>query len=647
MQSTEASSSLLGKIGAPGDLARLTPVELVELAQEIREFLIASVSKTGGHLGPNLGVVELTIALHRVFDSPRDTLVFDTGHQTYVHKLLTGRQDFSRLRSRGGLSGYPSRAESIHDVVESSHASSSLAWADGISFEKRRLGEDSWTVAIIGDGALTGGMAWEALNRIAASKDRRVLVLVNDNGRSYAPTIGGLAHHLDALRSSEEYEHVLAWTKKRLLSLGEPGRAAYDALHGIKTGLKDVLAPQVMFEDLGLKYLGPVDGHDVIAVENILTLAKGMNRPVIVHAITEKGRGYTPAEEDIEDRFHAVGPIHPETGLPVAVSRFGWTSVFAQEIVELARKNPRLVGVTAAMMGPVGLGPMKKAFPERVVDVGIAEQEALAAAAGMAFEGAHPVVALYATFLNRAFDQLLMDLALHRAGATIVLDRAGITGADGASHNGVWDIAMCGIVPGLELFAPRDEARLRKSLRHAIDIDDRPTVIRYRKGSLPEPIAALRSFKGVDVLFEPDEGEVDVLLVATGSLVPQCCDAARNLEGSDVRIRVVDPLRLLPVPSGLRDFGAKARCVISVEDGVIDGGFGWALREELSDVGTRVCVLGVPKTFLQHAERDELLTELGLDAPGIAARIVHELGRNNPETSTPVASASSKPEKRG
>ncbi len=628
MQSTHASPSLLGRIAEPSDLAELTPLELVELAREIREFLIASVAKTGGHLGPNLGVVELTIALHRVFESPRDTIVFDTGHQSYVHKLLTGRQDFSRLRSRGGLSGYPSRAESIHDVVESSHASSSLAWADGISLEKRRAGDDSWTVALIGDGALTGGMAWEALNRIAASKDRRVLVLVNDNGRSYAPTIGGLAHHLDALRSSEEYERALAWGKRRLLALGEPGRAAYDALHGIKAGLKDVLVPQVMFEDLGMKYLGPVDGHDVVAVENLLRLAKGLTQPVIVHAITEKGRGYTPAEEDIEDRFHAVGPIHPETGLPVATARFGWTSVFAEEIVALAREDKRLVGVTAAMMGPVGLGPMKKAFPDRVIDVGIAEQEALASAAGMAYEGAHPVVALYATFLNRAFDQLLMDVALHRAGVTLVLDRAGITGVDGASHNGVWDIAMCGIIPGLDLAAPRDEATLRASLRRAVGINDRPTVVRYRKGSLPEPIPAIRVHEGVDILAEPDEGEVEVLLVATGSLVPQGLEAAAALAEEGVRIRVVDPVRLLPVRSGLAGLAASAELVVSLEDGVVDGGFGWALRDTLSGRRIPVLALGVPKTFLEHAEREELLSECGLDAASIRARIARELGRD-------------------
>ncbi|MCF2710310.1 1-deoxy-D-xylulose-5-phosphate synthase [Schaalia hyovaginalis] len=622
MQSSDPASSLLGRIDAPSDLHELTPSELVDLSHEIRGFLIESVSKTGGHLGPNLGVVELTIALHRVFDSPRDTLIFDTGHQAYVHKLLTGRKDFSRLRSRGGLSGYPSRAESIHDVVESSHASASIAWADGISWEKRRQGDDSWTVAIIGDGALTGGMAWEALNRIAASKNRRVMVVINDNGRSYAPTIGGLAHHLDAIRTSEGYERALAWGKRRLLAMGEPGRAAFDALHGLKAGLKDVFVPQVMFEDLGLKYLGPVDGHDIVALEDVLRLASGLDQPVLVHAITQKGRGYVPAEENTADRLHAVGPIHPETGLPVVPERFGWTSVFAEEITALARENPKIVGVTAAMMEPVGLALLKEEFPARVIDVGIAEQEALASAAGMAYEGAHPVIALYATFLNRAFDQLLMDAALHRAGVTLVLDRAGITGADGASHNGVWDIAMCQIVPGLELFAPRDESTLRECLRRAVAIEDRPTVLRYRKGALPEPVPRLRSVSGVDVVFECDESDADALLVASGSLVPECLEAARALESRGVRVRVVDPVRLLPVKAGLADLAAGAGVVLTVEDGIVDGGFGWAVRELLADQGKRVLCAGVPKAFLAHGERPEILSDLGLDATGIEARIL-------------------------
>ena len=487
----QAGKALLPSVRKPADLDRLTSEQLVSLASEIRQHLVASVARTGGHLGPNLGVVELTIALHRTFRSPRDTIVFDTGHQAYVHKLLTGRQDFTHLRERGGLSGYPSRAESVHDVVENSHASTSLSWADGIARANHLQGHDErHVVAVIGDGAMTGGMAWEALDNIADSSDRHLVIVVNDNGRSYAPTIGGLAHHLDALRTNPGYERVLSGVKRTLLSQGAPGRAAFDALHGLKRGLKDVLVPSAFFEDLGIKYTGPVDGHDITAIEFALTRAREYAEPVIVHVITEKGRGYTPAEEHVPDRFHAVGQIHPETGLPVVAERFGWTSVFAEEIVSLARSDERIVGVTAAMQAPVGLQPLADAMPKRVIDVGIAEQHALTFSAGLAFAGMHPVVALYATFLNRAFDQVLMDVALHRAGVTIVLDRAGITGTDGASHNGMWDMALLAHVPGLRLAAPRDEATLRESLRLAVSIDDAPAVVRYPKGALPEPLTA-------------------------------------------------------------------------------------------------------------------------------------------------------------
>ncbi len=624
---------LLSRVRRPSDLQRLTPAELVDLAHEIRRYLIASVSRTGGHLGPNLGVVELTIALHRVFDSPRDTLVFDTGHQSYVHKLLTGRQDFSRLRQRGGLSGYPSRAESPHDVVENSHASTSLAWADGISREKRRRGDPSWTVAVIGDGALTGGMAWEALNSIADDEGRRLLVVVNDNGRSYAPTVGGLAHHLDALRTSQQYERTLAWGKRTLLSLGDPGRAAYDALHGLKTGIKDVLAPQAMFEDLGLKYLGPIDGHDEVALETALMRARAVRGSVLVHVITEKGRGYTPAEEDPADRFHTVGRIHPETGLPLVPARFGWTGVFSDEILRLARRRDDLVGITAAMMLPVGLGPMAAEFPDRVIDVGIAEQLAVTSAAGMAFRGAHPVIALYATFLNRAFDQVLMDVGLHRAGVTIALDRAGITGDDGASHNGMWDISMLQVVPGLRLAAPRDEATLREELDEAVDVADAPTVLRYPKGSVPAPVPALRRVGGVDVLAEPavaaDRAAARVLMVAAGALVPEALEAAEALSAEQVAVTVADPRWLIPVPEALGRLAdeADADLVVTVEDGVVEGGFGWAVRDALEETGRPVQTLGIPRRFLDQGARAAIQAELGLDAAGIAASVGARLAR--------------------
>src|SRR5450830_517587 len=573
---------VLARIAAPADLRRLTHAQVRALSQEIRDFLVQSVSRTGGHLGPNLGVVELTIAIHRVFESPRDTIVFDTGHQAYVHKLLTGRQDFSGLRKRDGLSGYPSRAESVHDVVENSHASTALSWADGIAKANAILGHrDRHVVAVIGDGALTGGMAWEALNNIAASQDRRLVIIVNDNGRSYAPTIGGLAHHLDTLRTTQGYEHVLTWGKQTLKRSGPPGRFAYDALHGLKKGIKDVVAPQGMFEDLGLKYVGPVDGHDEPAVERALLRAKSFGGPVLVHVITEKGRGYTPAEQDVADRFHAVGQIHPETGLPVAPSRFGWTSVFADEIVRIGRRRPDVVAITAAMLAPVGLAPFAAEFPERTFDVGIAEQHAATSAAGMAFAGLHPVVAVYATFLNRAFDQILMDVALHKAGVTFVLDRAGLTGVDGASHNGMWDLAMLRIVPGLKLAAPRDEDTLRSALRAAVEVDDAPTVIRYPKGPLPERVPAIDAVEGVDILSRHGEGTgPDVLIVGIGAFVPLALEVGAELAAHGARATVVDPRWVLPVEPALLKLVGEHTVTVTLEDGIVDGGIGALVAQD-------------------------------------------------------------------
>lgn len=618
---------LLSSIRRPSDVRSLTSAQLVELAQEIREYLVQSVSRTGGHLGPNLGVVEVTIALHRVFDSPRDTIVFDTGHQAYVHKLLTGRNDFTSLRQLGGISGYPSRHESVHDVVENSHASTALSWADGISREFERQGRTDHVVAVIGDGALTGGMSWEALNNIAERGKGRIVIVVNDNGRSYAPTIGGLAHHLDALRTSQQYERALAWGKKKLLSRGKPGEAAFEALHGLKAGVKDVLAPQILFEDLGIKYIGPVDGHDEVAVEFAFTRAKAANQPILVHVITEKGRGYSPAEDDVADRFHAVGKIHPETGLPVAPSRFGWTAVFADEIVKIADRNSRVVGITAAMMAPVGLKPLSEKYPDRVIDVGIAEQHAVTAAAGMAFAGAHPVVALYATFLNRAFDQVLMDVALHGAAITFVLDRAGITGDDGASHNGMWDIALLSIVPGLHLAAPRDEATLRAALRKSVQITDAPSVVRYPKGALPEPIEATENLGYADVLVSDEQPQVTILSV--GSMAQLGIDAAKQLSAEGVRVRVVDPRWLLPIASELIDDLSQSSLVVVLEDGLSNGGYASALRDALAahHCFTPVIGRGIPSRFLNHASRGEILAQLGLDSDTVAAEIRDTLQR--------------------
>lgn len=646
------ATPLLSAIRRPADLGRLTSEDLVALAAEIRRYLVASVSRTGGHLGPNLGVVELTIALHRVFRSPRDAIVFDTGHQAYVHKLLTGRQDFRRLRERGGVSGYPDRSESVHDVVENSHASTALSWADGIARANRLQGlADRHVVAVIGDGALTGGMAWEALDNIADSADKHLVIVVNDNGRSYAPTIGGLAHHLDALRTNPGYERILSTVKRGLLSQGAPGRAAFDALHGLKRGLKDVLVPSAFFEDLGIKYTGPVDGHDETALEFALTRAREYADPVIVHVITQKGRGYTPAENHVADRFHAVGRIHPETGLPVVPERFGWTAVFAEEIVSLARADERIVAITAAMQQPVGLQPLADAMPERVIDVGIAEQHALTAAAGMAYAGLHPVVALYATFLNRAFDQVLMDVGLHGAGVTIVLDRAGLTGTDGASHNGMWDMALFSLVPGLRLAAPRDERTLREALRTAVGADDGPTIVRYPKGALPGPLPAVRTvgddgdegpFGAVDVLLEA-AGAMGaagkgpggpLLLVGVGAMVPATLEAGRALAARGEAVTVACPRWVVPVPRALVDLAASARGVVVVEDGLVEGGVGSRLRDALEDGaaggGARPAVarVGVPRRFVATASRPQLLADFGMDAAGIE-RTALGLGRRS------------------
>ncbi|MBF0688488.1 MAG: 1-deoxy-D-xylulose-5-phosphate synthase [Cellulomonas sp.] len=619
--------SLLARIKTPADVRRLTHRQVASLAAEIREFLVQSVSRTGGHLGPNLGVVELTIAIHRVFESPRDTIVFDTGHQAYVHKLLTGRQDFSDLRKQGGMSGYPSRAESEHDVVENSHASTALSWADGIAKANQVRGlDDRHVVAVIGDGALTGGMAWEALNNIAAGRDRRLVIVVNDNGRSYAPTIGGLAHHLDVLRTTQGYETVLSWGKRTLHRSGPPGRFAYEALHGLKKGIKDVVAPQGMFEDLGLKYVGPVDGHDAPAVERALARAKAFGGPVLVHVMTEKGRGYTPAEQDVADRFHAVGKIHPETGLPLAPSRFGWTSVFADEIVRIGRRRPDVVAITAAMLAPVGLAPFAQEFPERTFDVGIAEQHAATSAAGMAFAGLHPVVAVYATFLNRAFDQVLMDVALHRAGVTFVLDRAGLTGDDGASHNGMWDLAMLRGVPGLRLAAPRDEPTLRDALRAAVDIDDAPSVVRYPKGAVNDPIPAIDEIDGVDVLarHEPEGAERSVLVVGVGAMATTALETGELLAAHRLRVTVVDPRWVLPVPAALTKLVGQHDHVVTLEDGVADGGIGSAVAQRAQEAGLRTTVqpVGIPLAFLDHASRDQLVTALRLTPQDVARDVL-------------------------
>ena len=616
--------SLLDRIEGPNDLRKLSADQLPELAEEIRRFLVHEVSRTGGHLGPNLGVVELTIAIHRVFDSPNDTVVFDTGHQSYVHKVLTGRHDFSGLRTQGGLSGYPSRAESVHDVVENSHASASLSWAHGIAAGRVVRGETNrHTVAVIGDGALTGGMAWEALNNIAAEPDLPLVIVVNDNERSYAPTRGGLADHLATLRTTRGYERFLDWGKHTLARTPVVGGAMYETLHGMKKGIKDIVAPQGLFEDLGLKYVGPVDGHDEQALEAALRKARAFGGPVLVHVITQKGRGYDPAITDEADQFHAVGVINPETGLPLEIAGRSWTDEFSDEMVRIGAERDDVVAITAAMMIPVGLKDFSNAYPERTFDVGIAEQHALTMAAGLAFSGLHPVVAVYATFLNRAFDQLLMDCAMHRAGVTVVLDRSGITGPDGASHHGMWDMTISGVVPGLHLAAPRDGQQVARAVRAAVDISDAPSVVRFPKGSVGAPIEAVRTVGTVDVLAEPDEAEVDVLLVGVGSMAATAMAAAEKLSAEGVRVRVVDPVWALPVSPDLVTLAGAAGRVAVVEDNVVVGGIGSQVELVLREAGlaTPLDQFGIPSEFLDHGSRGQVLDRIGLTPDAVASRL--------------------------
>jgi len=622
--------SLLEAIRGPRDLDALTPQQLEQLAAEVRAFLIENVARTGGHLGPNLGVVELTIALHRVFDSPNDPFVFDTGLQSYVHKLLTGRQDFSALRSRGGLAGYPQRSESVHDVVESSHASSSLSWADGISRALTRTGrKDRHVVAVVGDGALTGGMTWEALNNISDDNDRNLVIIVNDNGRSYAPTIGGMARYLNRVRTAETYRTLRDSSDTLSRRLGPVARAVYRGVRGGTHGfLSRFINNDALYSNLDIKYLGPVDGHDIPTLMETLELAKGFGAPVIVHVITEKGRGYGPALDDEADQFHSVGRIDPETGHPLTSSTdvVTWTDVFATTLPEIAEDRPDVIAVTAAMMRPVGLLPFAERFPDRVYDVGIAEQHAVASAAGLAFGGLHPVVAMYATFMNRAFDQLLMDVALHRAGVTFVLDRAGVTGPDGPSHHGVWDLAMLQIVPGIRLAAPRDAARLREELREAVAIDDAPTVIRFPKGGIPSDLPAVERLPdGVDVLLRGDVH--DVLLMGIGPMAHIAMDVAERLRAQGIGATVVDPRWVVPVPESIVSLAATHRLVITIEDGIRVGGIGTRVRQVLREAGvdTAVDELGVPDEFIPHASRDEILRDAGLTAAKIAQDVVAQV----------------------
>jgi len=616
---------MLEQIRGPADLQHLTQSQLSDLAKEIREFLIHKVAATGGHLGPNLGVVELTLALHRVFDSPHDPIIFDTGHQSYVHKMLTGRcRDFDTLRKKDGLSGYPSRSESEHDWVESSHASSALSYADGLAKAFELSGHrNRHVVAVVGDGALTGGMAWEALNNIAAAR-RPVVIVVNDNGRSYAPTIGGFAEHLAALRLQPGYEKVLDEGRRALRGVPIVGELCYQCLHSIKAGLKDALSPQVMFTDLGLKYVGPIDGHDEHAVETALRHARGFNAPVIVHVVTRKGMGYAPAENDEADQMHSCGVIDPETGLATKASGPGWTSVFSDALIAQASRRRDIVAITAAMPGPTGLTPFRARFPDRFFDVGIAEQHAITSAAGLAMGGLHPVVAIYSTFLNRAFDQVMMDVALHKLPVTMVLDRSGVTGPDGASHNGMWDLSMLNIVPGMRVAAPRDGARLREELDEALNVKDGPTAIRFPKGDVGEDIPTLARRDGVDILAVPADGLADdVLLVAVGPFASMALAVAERLRNQGIGVTVVDPRWVLPVPAVLGELASTHKLVVTLEDNGVAGGVGSAVSAALrrSEIDVPCRDVGLPQQFFAHASRGEVLADVGLTDRNVARQI--------------------------
>ena len=620
--------AILDNINGPRDLDSLNSKQLVELCGEIREHLVQSVAKTGGHLGPNLGVVETTVAIHRVFNSPQDPIIFDTGHQSYVHKLLTGRKDLSTLRRKGGIAGYPQRSESIHDVVESSHASSSLSWADGIAKAFKLSGQDDrFVIALLGDGALTGGMTWEALNNITHENDRKLVIVVNDNGRSYAPTIGGIAKHLTNIRTDIRYKRMYRFSKRFFYGFGALGRMVFNAARGAGKSVLETMAPATMYPNLDIKYIGPIDGHNIVALEHAFQQAKDYNSPVIVHVMTQKGKGFDPAMLNDDDQFHAVGKIDPNTGESLEISGGeSWTNVFREEIVAIADKRPDIVGITGAMTIPVGLDTFATKYPSRVFDVGIAEQHAVASAAGMAFGGLHPVVAVYATFINRAFDQVLMDVALHNAGVTFVLDRAGVTGPDGASHHGMWDLSILQVVPNIQIAAPRDALRLREELREAVSVSDAPTVIRFPKGVAETSIDAIsRSKDGVDFLYQSPAK--DVLIVAIGSMAATALQTAELLRAQGIGATVIDPRWVVPVPKTVLDEAAKHRLVVTIEDGVKVGGIGTRIRQDMrtAQIDTALNEIGLPDEFLEHASRDEILERVGLTAKQIAHDVVAQV----------------------
>ena len=623
---------ILNKVKSPQDLKKLSDDKVEELAAEIRQFLIDKVSVTGGHLGPNLGVVELTIALHRVFDSPRDPIVFDTSHQSYVHKILTGRADqFDTLRQKDGLSGYTDRGESEHDWTESSHASAAISVIDGLSKAFCIKGESRRNaVAVVGDGALTGGMCWEALNNISTDKERNAVIVVNDNGRSYSPTIGGLSENLSRIRTQHGYDELMEHGKKTLKSLGWVGNRTFDALRAVKEGVKSSILPTEMFPELGMKYIGPINGHDLDALDHALSYARDYEGPIIVHVVTEKGHGFAPAVNEPQDQMHSTGAIDPVTGVPKGKSQPGWTAVFSEELIEAAKKRDDIVAITAAMAGPTGLIPFAEQFPNRFFDVGIAEQHAMASASGLALGGLHPVVAIDSTFLNRAFDQLLMDIALLKQPVTIVLDRAGVTGSDGASHNGVWDMALTTIIPGIHVAAPRDGQRLRELFQESLEIKSGPSVVRFPKGNLLEDMDAVATTEdGVDIIFESEQERFadaeakKVLVISIGAMAARSLGAAQILEDKGMAVTVVDPRWLCPVAPSLIEMADEHDIVVVAEDGMMRAGVGSLFDEAFSaaEVDTPLRRVAFPSIFPKHGSRGEVLEEVGMDADGIAAAV--------------------------
>jgi 1-deoxy-D-xylulose-5-phosphate synthase len=616
---------ILEEIAGPEDLRALGYADLERLCAEIRDFLVDAVSRTGGHLGPNLGVVELSVAMHRVFDSPRDRIIFDTGHQAYVHKILTGRRErFDTLRQMGGLSGYPARTESEHDLVENSHASTGLSYALAVATARELRGDEGKVVCVIGDGALTGGMAYEALNNIGQLKPEMIIIL-NDNGRSYAPTVGGLAENLGQLRLSPKYEAAKDAAGSMLRGLPVVGDSAYDTARRMKNSLKQLVAPHSIFETLGIKYGGPIDGHDVRDVERALRDAARYRGPVVVHVVTDKGHGYGPAVDDSIDKFHGVSTFDPENGTFKAKTT-SWTDLFGEALCELAERDPRIVAITAAMASSTGLLEFARRFPERFFDVGIAEQHAVTFATGLAMSGLRPVVCIYSTFLQRAFDQVACDASLHGAPVVFVLDRSGITGDDGPTHHGTLDLAYLRVIPGMTVSAPSDPAELRRLLATAVQ-HGAPFTIRYPRGGAPVcdecplepvPVGRMRVVR---------EG-TDVALLAVGKMVAVASAAAERLGAAGVHATVVDARFVKPIDPDMAPLAGRHRAVVTVEDGTVRGGFGSGVLELLAEAGVHVPVrvLGLPDTFIEHGPPATLLAGFGLDAEGVAGAALELLG---------------------